>query len=171
VDDNVVDLRTQIEEQWSRRLAGEELRLPSGATVLTRSVTILGLIEQGKIPNALYGMSQKMLEEDEVSVRDPEEVKSMAEIAKILVVESVLFPKIVESEPNYPKEILFSDLTDEDITFIVNGAMRGVQRLNKFREEQRLADQARQDSPSVLDEAIRAARTDEAERGMDSVPD
>lgn len=163
----VVDLREKIRGQWSERIRGRELDLPSGATVLIRPISLMGLVEQGKIPNTLYAMTQKLLEEDDSSLKDPEQVKQMAELAKVLCVTTLIFPTIVDEDPKYPDEILFSDLADVDVVAIVQYAQKGTDELKKFREQQDAANQIGQDSQKVLDKTER----DSGDSGpVDSVP-
>jgi hypothetical protein len=90
---DVVDIRQQIREQWEKRLAGEALSLPSGIQVLVRPVSLLGLVKEGKIPNSLFAIAVKTLEESQEPSK-PEDIVEMAELTAIMVGESLVYPTL-----------------------------------------------------------------------------
>lgn len=95
-----------------------------------RRPSLLSLVEQGKIPNSLLGVAEKLFSNSAMTPRDTQNVmKDMKEVIDLIVNESLI-------EPTY-QEIKDAgiELCDDQLSAIFNYSQNGVQSLENFRKK------------------------------------
>ena len=124
---------SEIRKLSEKRSAGSNIKLPSGIVVCIRNPLVSELITSGVIPNDLLALAlgQENILEDVT----PEGAKKSVRLMNILVVQSVVSPKIVEADPK-EGEILISDLSEGDKAYIVGEAQSEVGKLKPFRKNE-----------------------------------
>lgn len=127
-----VSSASDFQKRRDERENGTVLELPSGVVVRCKRPSVNKLIAQGIVPQEVaatimsgYASKAKM---------GTKEFKHMMETQKILAIQAVVEPKVVEGDAKYDEnEISIDDLSDEDQGFIMLFVQEGVTDLANFR--------------------------------------
>lgn len=92
-----------------------------------KRVSLLGLASKGTIPNSLLNSAQKIFTQ---RVDSKTSLKEICEVMKAIAKESLLEPTLEEIES------VGLDLTDEQLTVLLNYSQQGLKALESFRNEQ-----------------------------------
>lgn len=115
------------------REAGEEFELTTGIKVRVRRPSITNMVKAGIVPANVAGAALKFDSGKPMSDRD---VQRLFELKNIIVEAALISPRIVKSDPNYDNdEIIFDDLTEDEINDIYQYVQVGLETLVKFRKE------------------------------------
>lgn len=113
-------------QQWREKQQGEEFTLPSGLDVKLRRVSLLDLVQAGKIPQTLHAPVSEMLKRKADATL---ELKDLQEFGKVLDL-------IVEACLIGPKGLQISELPAADKQEIFNWANEAAGKLVPFRDQQ-----------------------------------
>jgi len=128
---------SEIRKLKEKREAGSNIKLPSGIVVCVRSPDISELISSGDIPNELLSIA--LGKDDALEKMTAEGIKKGMEMMDLMVRYSLVSPKVVDVDPK-EGEILISDLSQEDKTYIVGEAQGEVGKLKPFRKTESKQD-------------------------------
>lgn len=132
--------RTTVEQKvtsiqdFIKQSQGEVVELPGFTSepvfVKLKRPSLLGLVKQGKIPNALLTRTNELFSND-VGI-DPTDDNMMGELSEVL--ELIAGESFVE--PTYQKiKDAGVELTDEQLMAVFNYSQKGVKGLESFRTE------------------------------------
>lgn len=94
--------------------------------------SMLGLVEQGKIPNELLGLAQKLFMGEKVKEEDNQAfLKNLSEVIEVLAKESFVDPTYEQLKAEGV------ELTDDQKIFMFNYAQNGIKELGNFRKKQK----------------------------------
>ncbi len=117
-----------------RRENGEEVKLPTGMTVVLRQVSLQALMLRGDIPDSLTGLMAEMIL-GKIDTTDPlRTARGAIDLNFKLCQEALVSPRIVE-KPTGDDEISFDDLTEQEVNFIVAWAQEPQRAMEAFRQE------------------------------------
>lgn len=114
-----------------QREQGVLTKLPSGIVVRLRQPELSKMILDGVIPSELLGVATGV--EGSSSI-DPKNARKGVQLMNLIVRHSLVEPKVVDENPQ-ENEILISDLSEADKSFIVNKGQQEVASLKPFRKE------------------------------------
>lgn len=137
-------------DQWkSPRKAGFVIELPSGNFArVKRTMSMIELIKNGKIPNPLGAVVNEMIEKGELALNlaklDMEARMQAIDLVDQTVVNAMVEPRVIIPPENVNPEIFqappgaisINDLTFEDRLFISEVAQGGATDLTRFRTAQ-----------------------------------
>lgn len=156
-------------KQWKR--PAEELELPSGNVCLVRRPGMRAFVEGGHVPDLLTDLVQKAISGDDKNAlkevrsaaADPKKFGQFFEMMDMIVLKSVVQPKVLPAVDDDGNEIPYEvrdeeaiyvdDIDQDDKMFIFNFAVGGTRDLERFREEQAELMGSLQSGSGVEDEA------------------
>lgn len=155
--------------EWKAKKEGFVVELPSGNSArIRRSMDILVMLKQGRIPNPLAGLVHEMLQNKRQTLNpqdiEPEAFTQLLELVDQTAVKVMVEPRVEvpdADDPDWqPSEdaISLEDLTLDDKFFLFSLAQGGVSDLKSFREQQAEALAAPPDGGAVPRKAKRTAR-------------
>lgn len=122
---------SEIKKLKEEREKGTLVELPSGIVVSIRKPDISKMLVEGEIPSELMSIA---VGKENIDSLDPDGIKRGIELMNLMVKHSLVSPKAVDKDPK-DGEILISDLSEEDKSFIVGEAQTEVGKLKPFRSE------------------------------------
>lgn len=115
-------------DQLKKKAQGELIELPGwdeeSFVARVKRVSMLGLASKGKIPNALLSSAQKIFTS---RVDEETTLEDISGVMKVIAEET-----LVEPSMDQLKEIGL-ELTDEQLTSLLNYSQMGVKSLERFR--------------------------------------
>lgn len=158
---------TDLKSWRGRRKRGEKHELPSGLHVQLRRVKLIDLVRQGKIPNDLLGLVDRVSREKlEFKISEIEGVLPMLEIVALAC---VAFPQIVANKPKEPEPeeeedplekakrencLWVGELDADDLFDIFAWANSDAAEVRSFRHEQEVDVGAAQPGDDVQSAAV-----------------
>ena len=122
-------------KEWRRlREEGEVVELPSGHVACLRPLSLLSLMERGKVPDTLSGVVSQLIVKGDKPAATLETYQDFAELISWVCRVSFIEPRIVD-DPKEDNEIGIDDVNFEDRVFVFNWAQKEVQFLMPFRPE------------------------------------
>jgi hypothetical protein len=109
---------------------GEVLELPSGLSVKVRRPSVTALIKTGHIPADVAAAMQNVAPGKQLQGND---MKKYLELLDLIVLNSVVEPKVVASGQQADDAISVDDLDDLDKQFVMQYVQSGVTDLTPFR--------------------------------------
>ena len=121
--------------EWRRlREEGEPVELPSKHVACLRPISLLLLLERGKVPDTLSGMVSQLILKGGKPAATLETYQDFAELISWVCHIAFIEPRIVD-DPQEDNEISIDDVGFEDRVFVFNWAQKEVQYLMPFRPE------------------------------------
>lgn len=154
------ELKVSSAEELKKRFEvlhkARKLKLPSGFVVEISQPDMFGMIQSGNLPVDLIDFAinikskyKSVKGKEEPEIKDKNDLPKFFDFMKLLVINSVVNPKIVEQDPK-DNEILYDYLDSEDRMFIFMEVASGGKPLETFRKEkQKFIDDAGQSVPKV----------------------
>lgn len=124
-----------------QRDEAQPLELPSGLVVEVKRPEVDKLIKAGHIPSDLAVSLQKASSRGEAGLQG-DDLKKYYELTDLVVVHSVVTPKVLKSGKELTDEqyeegfVSIDDISETDKSFIMNFVQTGVADLKPFRAEQ-----------------------------------
>ena len=122
---------SEIKKLKEERDAGKIMKLPSGIVISVKKPDISIMIIDGDIPSDLMAIA---LGKEKIDELTPAGMKKGLEMMNLMVKSSLVSPKVVDKDPK-ENEILITDLSETDKSFIVGDAQSEVGNLKSFRSD------------------------------------
>jgi len=122
-------------KEWRReREEGLLERLPSGKVARLRKLSLLSLMERGKIPDPLSGLISEMIGGGKKLAVNLDVFQDFAEILKLVCMAAFVEPRIVE-DPQADDEIGIEDVGFNDRLHVFNWCQEEIRFLTPFRPQ------------------------------------
>lgn len=126
----------EIRKIAAEKKKGTLLKLPSGFVVKVSEPDMTEMIREGYLPSELVEVAINSANGS--NKQDPKNIPLFFDFMKVMIVHSVLEPKIIDGVVCKENEILYSDLSDSDKLFIFNWWRAEGKSLETFREKEQV---------------------------------
>ena len=147
-ENNSPELKTssaeEIKKQFESLHKPRKIKLSNGLVIEVSQPDIFGMIQEGIIPSDLIEFALNMESKYAGNkLKDSKDIPRLLRFMKLVVLHSVIKPKIVDKTPLEAQEdeVPYSYLEPIDKTKIFNEVVSGGKPLEKFRKEQPKPDE------------------------------